>query len=84
VIRRIFITVGHLVVLGIPTIVFILMLYITEEQHPLFFRFRWVAVSSSMMKLNCSMIIWTPLLKQIVLKESSTQLSGIFQWSCNT
>ncbi|UJR11530.1 hypothetical protein I4U23_015711 [Adineta vaga] len=69
VIRRIFVIISLLVILGIPTIVLLLMLYITGEIHPLFHRYAWFFVNISMMGLTMIMVVLTPQLKNVVFKK---------------
>jgi len=69
VIRRILITVGLLMILGIPAIILLIMLYITGEEHPLIFGIGWLFVSLSILGLSLSQVIFTPQLKSIVLRK---------------
>jgi len=68
VIRRISIIIGALLILGVPTVVFIIMLYITGEMHPLFHRVGWLSVSSSIMNLTFLVILLTPQLNRLIRK----------------
>ena len=69
VIRRIFITVGLLMALGIPALVLLIMLHITGEENPLIFRIGWIPVCLSMIGLSLSMVLFTPQLKRIISKK---------------
>ncbi|CAF0841220.1 unnamed protein product [Adineta steineri] len=69
VIRRIFITVGLLLTLGIPSVILLLMYLITGEESPLFFRIEWLSVSLSMVGLSVVLVFFTPQLKSIILKK---------------
>ena len=68
VIRRILITIGLLILFAIPAIIFLIMLYITGEQHPLLYRIVWFFLGLSMFGLSISQVIFTRQLKNIVLK----------------
>ncbi|CAF0713689.1 unnamed protein product [Adineta steineri] len=68
VIRRILITVGLLISLGIPAMVFIVMSFITHEDYPLTYPFVFFFISISMIGVCLSTIIFTPQLKTIVVK----------------
>jgi hypothetical protein len=69
VIRRILINIGILLALGIPSIILLIMLMITGEEHPLIFRISLLPASLSIEALSITMILFTPLLKKIVLKK---------------
>ncbi|CAF1370275.1 unnamed protein product [Adineta steineri] len=69
VIRRIFITVGLLLTLGLPSLVLLIMLSITGEESLLFFRIEWLSVSLSMVGLSVALVFITPQLKSIILKK---------------
>jgi hypothetical protein len=69
VIRRIFITIGLLAVLGIPSFVFIIMFNITNVENPLFYRFLWFFFNFSTTSISFTMIIVIPQLKSIVMKK---------------
>ncbi|CAF3721321.1 unnamed protein product [Adineta steineri] len=69
VIRRILITIGLLLALGIPGVVFLVMLRITGEEYPLLLRIEWVFVSLSMIGLSISTVFFTSQLKQIIFKK---------------
>ena len=68
VIQRIIILVGILLGLGIPSIVLILMLYITGVENPLNYRITWLSTDVSMAVLSILIILMTPQLKSIVIK----------------
>ncbi|UJR11046.1 hypothetical protein I4U23_015230 [Adineta vaga] len=68
VIRRILITIGLLLVLGIPGVVLLIMLHITGEEHPLLLRIEWLFVSLSMIGLSISTVLFTSQLKQMLFK----------------
>ncbi|CAF0740064.1 unnamed protein product [Adineta steineri] len=68
VIRRILITVGFVISLGIPAMIFLVMFFITNEQHPLTFPFLCLFISISMLGLCLLTIIFTPQLKKIIMK----------------
>jgi len=67
-IRRIFITVSVLIILGIPSVVLVIMSAITGEEHPLSFRITWISLAISMTGLSVAMVFFTPQLKRIVCK----------------
>jgi hypothetical protein len=67
VIKRIFIPVGILIILAIPTIFLLTMQAITNIQHPLFFRITWFPVTLSMLILSILIILMTPKLKNITM-----------------
>lgn len=69
VIQRIFISISILLVLGTPCVVMILMFYITNHLHPLFFRIAWSSVSLSMLILSVTLTVLTPQIKLIVWKK---------------
>jgi hypothetical protein len=52
VMRRIFITVGVLIFLGIPSVILVLMAAISGKEHPLSFRITWISLSISMAGLS--------------------------------
>ncbi len=54
---------------GIPTIVLLIIFYVTGEKHPLFERIVSISVSLSMIVLCLSIVILTSQLKSIVLKK---------------
>lgn len=85
VIQRIFIIVGLLITLGIPTIVLLLMFYITGEKYILFDRIAWFSVSLSMTQLSISLVILTTQLKRIVLEKRQSNrvlpINGILDHS---
>ncbi len=66
IIRRILITIGLLMALGIPGVVFLVMLRITGEEYPLLLRIEWLFVSFSMIGLSLSVVVYTPQLENIV------------------
>ncbi|CAF0813467.1 unnamed protein product [Adineta steineri] len=66
--RRILITVGLLVILGIPPIVLLIMSQITGEEPALAFRLIWPFISLTMIGSSVSLIIFTSQLKSIILK----------------
>ncbi|CAF0987594.1 unnamed protein product [Adineta steineri] len=68
VIRRILITVGFVISLGIPAMIFLVMFFITNEQYPLTFPFLCFFISISMLGLCLLTIIFTPQLKKTVVK----------------
>jgi hypothetical protein len=68
VIRRIFVTVGVLIVLGVPSVILVIMAAITGEEHPLCFRITWISHSMSMTGLSVAMIFFILQLKNIVWK----------------
>ncbi len=69
VLRRIFIIVGVLMIVGIPLVVFVIMFIITGESDPVFKRIIWFTMALSMAGLNFAMIIVTPQLKSIVFQK---------------
>ncbi len=69
VLRRIFIIIGLLMGLGIPSIVLLFMLFITGEEYPLTMRIMWLMLSLSMIVLSLSLTILTPQLKNIILRK---------------
>ncbi|CAF1290634.1 unnamed protein product [Adineta steineri] len=69
VIRRIFIAVGLLLTLGMPSVILLVMYLITGEKSPLFFRIEWLSVSVSMIGLSVVLVLFTPQLKSIILKK---------------
>jgi len=69
IIRRIFIIVGLLMALGIPTIVLLIIFYITGEKPPHCDPIVWLSISLSLMLLSLSLVIVTTQLKSIVLKK---------------
>jgi hypothetical protein len=71
IIRRILITIGLLLALGIPGVVLLIMLRITGEEHPLLLRIEWFFVSLSMIGLSLSTVVFTPQLGNIVPKQFS-------------
>jgi hypothetical protein len=68
VIRRIFITVGALIFLGVPSVVLVVMAAVTGEENPLSFRITWISLSISMTGLSVAMVFFIPQLKSIVWK----------------
>ncbi|CAF0987612.1 unnamed protein product [Adineta steineri] len=68
IIRRILLVVGVLISLGIPAMGFLMMAFITHEEHPLTFPIFWFFISISMMSICLLTIIFTPQLKKIVMK----------------
>jgi len=69
VIRRIFIVVGILIALGIPTIVLVVWYHVTGRKYELFYRISWLSISLSTMALSFSLIFFTPQVKEIVFKK---------------
>ena len=67
-IRGIFIIVGFLLFLGLPTLVLIVMLFITGEEHPLTFRITCISIGTSMVGLSMAMMIFVPQLRIMVCK----------------
>ena len=67
VIRRILIIVGLLTAVGLPSTVLLIMLFITGQENPLFWRITWLSVSLSMFGLSLSIIGFTPQLKRIIM-----------------
>jgi hypothetical protein len=70
IIQRILITIALLMALGIPGIVFLIMLNVTGEEYSLLLRTEWLFVSFSMIGLSISVAIFIPQLKSIVMKRS--------------
>jgi hypothetical protein len=77
VIRRIFITVSLLLTLGIPSVVLLIMLLITGEESPLFFRIEWLSVSLSMIGLSLAVAFFTSQIKSIILKKYQRNLAAV-------
>lgn len=67
--RRIIITVGLLVILGISPIVFLIMAHITGEEYFLAFRIIWPFISLTMIGSSFSLTSLTPQLKTIFLSK---------------
>ncbi|CAF0908352.1 unnamed protein product [Adineta steineri] len=68
IIRRILIVVGVLISLGIPAMGFLMMAFITHEEHSLTFPIFWFFISISMISICISTIIFTPQLKKIIMR----------------
>ncbi|CAF1037318.1 unnamed protein product [Adineta steineri] len=69
VIKRIFITVGLLSILGIPAAVFLFLFFISGQVHPLVWRIELFFVGLQMIGLCLSQITLIPQLKQIILQK---------------
>ncbi|CAF2889024.1 unnamed protein product [Rotaria sp. Silwood2] len=67
--RRILITVGLLLVLGVPGVVLLIMRIIKGEEHPLSIRITYTFAALSITGLSISFILSIPQLKNIVLKK---------------
>ena len=67
-IRRIFINVGLLVVVGLPGIVVLIMSFITGTEHPLSYRIVWIGAEVSIAILSIEMIFTTSQLRNILFK----------------
>ncbi|UJR11548.1 hypothetical protein I4U23_015728 [Adineta vaga] len=66
--QRILITIGVLVILGIAPITFLIMSHITGEEYFLAFRLIWPFISITMIGSSLSLFIFTPQLKNMILK----------------
>ncbi|UJR29341.1 hypothetical protein I4U23_010553 [Adineta vaga] len=71
-IRGIFIMIGFLLLLGLPTSVLIIMMLVTGEAHPLTFRITCLSIGTSMLGLSIAMMISIPQLRTIVWKGSQS------------
>jgi membrane-bound ClpP family serine protease len=69
VIQRIMITVGILAISGFPATVLLIMTMITGVEPPLTYRIQWLMVSVSTAVLSITTVVFTPQLKQIVMKK---------------
>jgi len=69
ILRRIFIIVGFLLILGIPSIVFLIKVCITGEEYFLGQRIQWFSFGLSMTGLSFAVVIVTPQLKSIVFQK---------------
>lgn len=67
-IRRIFINIGSLILLGMPGIVLSLMSYAGVE-YPLRHRILWLGTEISLTVLSIEMVVMTPQLKNIVMRK---------------
>ncbi|CAF3864502.1 unnamed protein product [Rotaria sp. Silwood1] len=66
-IRRIFINVGLLVVLGIPGVTLLIMYFATGVEDPLTYRILWFGPEVSMAILSLQMVFMTPQLKNLII-----------------
>ena len=66
IIRRILINTCLLLILGIPSVILLLILIITGEEHIFIFRISLISASVSMAGLSISTILFTPKLKSVV------------------
>ncbi|CAF1300599.1 unnamed protein product [Adineta ricciae] len=71
-IRGIFLLVGFLLFLGIPTLILMIIMFITGDEHPLTFRVTCLSIGTSMVGLSVAMITSIPQLKTIVWKGSQS------------
>ncbi|CAF1461476.1 unnamed protein product [Adineta steineri] len=68
VVQRILLIVSLLLILGIPSIFFIIRFIITGDDHPLTNRIAWFPVGISMSGLSVTLVFTIPQLKSIVVK----------------
>jgi hypothetical protein len=68
IIKGIIILMNILLGLGIPSVILILMLYITGVQNPLSYRITWLSINVCMAVLSVLIVLITPQLKSIVLQ----------------
>ncbi|CAF1582839.1 unnamed protein product [Adineta steineri] len=68
VVQRILIIVTLLLILGIPSIFFIIRFIITGDDHPLTNRIAWFPVGISMSGLSVTLVFCIPQLKSIIVK----------------
>jgi hypothetical protein len=66
--RRIMITVGMLLVLGLPSLVLLLMTMIRGIEHSLNYRIQWITSSITMTGLSIITSIFNPQVKRILLR----------------
>lgn len=69
IIRRIIMNVSILSVLGVSSIIFLFLLFITGEEHPLIFRISILLAGLSMTGLSVTTVLTTPKLKGIFVKK---------------
>ncbi len=74
-IQRIIITVGVLIILGVPSVILVIMAAITGREYPLSFRITWISLTVSMSGLCVAMSISIPQLKNILWKNRVTPTS---------
>ncbi|CAF0760033.1 unnamed protein product [Adineta ricciae] len=67
-VQRIIVSVGILLTLGLPTVIFLFILLITNFEHPLLNRTMWLDLEVSMVILSVGMVWMTPQLKNIFLR----------------
>ena len=73
IIRRILMNISILLALGIPSVILLIKLMLTGEEHQYIYRISLLSASLSMEALSISMIAFTPLLKNIVWKSLQTE-----------
>lgn len=67
-IRGIFILVCFMLIFGVPTLVLIIMMLITGNEHPLTFRITCISIGTSLVGLNLAMIFFVPQVKGMLWK----------------
>lgn len=68
ILRRIFMTVGVLLIAGIPSVIILILLAITRQQPPLSLCIMWLSVTLAFAGLSGMIVLFTPQLKRIVLE----------------
>jgi hypothetical protein len=56
-------------ILGIPAMVFLIIVFVTGKQHPLTMRIELIFVSLQMLGLCVLIVVYTPQLKSMILKK---------------
>jgi hypothetical protein len=67
-IRRIFINIGLLLVVGLPGITLLLMALVTGVEYPLSHRITWIGAEISFAILSIQMAFTTPQLKNLIMR----------------